>query len=247
MKTFILRALGDSALTIDLAEDMGEAATSRVATAGALLRQAVADGSVPGLVEVVRSMRSVTIHYDPFRIGREAAEDAVVRLLEDLDGGDLATGRVWRLPACYASQYAPDLADAARRLDLSEDEIVRIHAGSRFRVYMLGFLPGFPFMGDLPDHLQLPRRAEPRTRVPAGSIAIAGRLTAVYPWESPGGWTLIGHCPVPLFSLAWDRPALLTAADVVTFEAVSAAEADALAKDYAEGRRDPHDLVEDGA
>lgn len=247
MDDFSIRSLGDSAVTIDLADDMGDAATERVAVAGAVLRRAVADGSVPGLVEVVRAMRSITVHYDPALTRRAEIEPAVTHLLREARGDTQAAGRHWRLPASYAPEHAPDLEEAARRLDLSPQEIIERHAAGRYRVYMIGFLPGFPFMGDLPESLHLPRRSEPRTRVPAGSVAVAGRLTAVYPWESPGGWTLLGYCPVPLFSTAWPRPALLTAADTVSFEPVTAAEAESLARDFAAGRRDPHDLAEDAS
>lgn len=244
MESVTLRPLGDSAFTIDLAGDMGEEATRRVAQATTLLRTAAESGHIPGLVEVVRALRSVTVHYDPLATRRAVIEASVTEVLakgaEDVDGVE----RQWLLPACYDPALAPDLEEAARTLDLSPDEVVARHVGRVFRVHMIGFLPGFPFMGDLPEGLRLPRRAEPRTRVPAGSIAIADRMTAIYPWESPGGWTLIGSCPVPLFSAAWERPALLTAADRVRFEPVSASEVKALAGDYAAGRRDPHDLVE---
>jgi KipI family sensor histidine kinase inhibitor len=239
-----LRALGDSAFTIDLAEDMGEEATRRVARATGLLLTAAESGRIAGVVEVVRALRSVTVHYDPLVTRRALIETSVTEVLaegtEDAVGGE----RQWLLPACYDPALAPDLEDAARTLDLSPDEVVARHLDQVFRVHMIGFLPGFPFMGDLPEGLRLPRRAEPRTRVPAGSLAIADRMTAVYPWESPGGWTLIGSCPVPLFSASWKRPALLTAADQVRFEPVSASEVKTLAADYAAGRRDPHDLVE---
>ncbi len=241
----VFRPLGDTAFTIDLAEDMGEEATLRVARVTHLLRTAADAGRLPGLVEVVRALRSVTVHYDPRQVRRTAMEAATRQALADTGDAEGGKERLWRLPACYEAQRAPDLEDAARTLGLSVAELVDRHVGAVFRVHMIGFLPGFPFMGDVPEGLRLPRRKEPRTRVPAGSVAIADRMTAVYPWESPGGWTLIGYCPVPLFSADWPRPALLRAADRVRFEPVSAAEADTLAADYAAGRRDPQTLGEE--
>ena len=105
---------------------------------------------------------------------------------------------------------------------LSTEAVVQLHSGTEFGVYMLGFMPGFAFMGELPAALSVPRRREPRLRVPAGSVAITGSLSAIYPWESPGGWSLIGRCPVPLFDAAAATPALLAPGDKVCFEPVSA-------------------------
>jgi KipI family sensor histidine kinase inhibitor len=106
---------------------------------------------------------------------------------------------------------------------LSEERVTALHASVRYHVYMLGFLPGFPYLGDLPEPLALPRRADPRLRVPAGSIAIATTLSAIYPYESPGGWHLIGTTPIRLFDLGRRRPALLAAGDAVEFEPIDAA------------------------
>jgi inhibitor of KinA len=102
-------------------------------------------------------------------------------------------------------------------------DVIERHAGTNFSVYMIGFMPGFPFMGDLPPALAMPRRREPRLRVPAGSVAIAGALSSIYPWESPGGWSLIGRCPIPLFDAGAERPSLLAPGDRVRFDAVSPA------------------------
>ena len=115
------------------------------------------------------------------------------------------------MPVCYEGEFAPDLAEVARLTGLTPDEVVALHSGTRFHVYMLGFLPGFPYMGDLPRQLALPRRADPRLRVPAGSISIATSLTAIYPYESPGGWHLIGATPIRLFDPERPRPGALRA------------------------------------
>src|SRR5690606_19723136 len=140
-----------------------------------------------------------------------------------------------RLPVCYEGEAAPDLAAVAATLGIRVDELIAAHSGTEYRVYMLGFLPGFPFMGDLPAHLRLPRRAQPRVRVPAGSVAIATGLTAIYPWESPGGWHLLGRCPVPLFDARRAAPALLAAGDRVRFTPVSSAECRAIEAGLARG------------
>jgi KipI family sensor histidine kinase inhibitor len=131
----------------------------------------------------------------------------------------------------YGGEDGPDLVDVAHAGGLDPAAVIEAHAGVDYVVYMLGFLPGFPFMGDVPPALRLPRRSEPRVRVPAGSVAIATGLTAIYPWESPGGWHLLGRCPAPLFDPSLNPPALLAAGDrvrfmPVTIEAMAGIEAD---------------------
>jgi KipI family sensor histidine kinase inhibitor len=131
--------------------------------------------------------------------------------------------RRWRIPVCYEDDYAPDLPEVARLTGLSPQEVVRLHSSAHYHVYMLGFLPGFAYLGDLPAALALPRRADPRVRVPAGSISIATSLTAIYPYESPGGWHLIGATPIRFFEARRMPPALLAAGDQVLFEPIDAA------------------------
>jgi KipI family sensor histidine kinase inhibitor len=138
-------------------------------------------------------------------------------------GGARAGSTLWRVPVCYEGEFAPDLAEVARLTGLTPDEVVVLHSGTRFHVYMLGFLPGFPYLGDLPERLALPRRADPRLRVPAGSISIATSLTAIYPYESPGGWHLIGATPIRLFDAERPCPALLAPGDAVIFDPVDRA------------------------
>ncbi|MDJ0994517.1 MAG: carboxyltransferase domain-containing protein, partial [Dinoroseobacter sp.] len=114
-----------------------------------------------------------------------------------------------------------DLSDLALDTGMSQSALVDLHAGTEVSVHMLGFLPGFAFMGDIAEPLRKPRRKEPRLRVPAGSVAVADRLTAIYPWESPGGWHLIGACPVPLFNAEATPPTLLSPGDRVRFDPVA--------------------------
>ena len=126
-------------------------------------------------------------------------------------------GKSWRLPVCYGGIFGPDLTAVAEATRFAPEAVGALHAAGHYRVAMLGFLPGFPFMDGVAPSLRLPRRVDPRLRVPSGSVAIAGPLTAIYPWESPGGWHLIGRCPLPLFDPARPRPALLAPGDRVRF------------------------------
>jgi len=236
---------GDAAFTIEFGERIDPALLAAVNTLDAAIAREHAAGRLPGLIETMPTFRSLTVFFDPLQTGRAALIDALQPLFVADAQGAATAGRRWRLPACYEGDAAPDLAATARAIGLSEDEVVALHSGTEVRVYMLGFLPGFPFMGDLPDKLRLPRRSEPRVRVPAGSVAIANGLTVIYPWESPGGWHLLARCPVPLFDATRASPALLAAGDRVRFEPVSSAEWQRLDEALRRGEIDPlHWLVE---
>ena len=132
----------------------------------------------------------------------------------------------WELPVCYESDFGPDLEAVASRLNLSVDALIRAHTSRPFRVYGIGFLPGFLYLGDVPESLQVPRKESPRLKVAKGSVGLAGKQTGVYPQDSPGGWNIIGNCPIPLFDPKQDPPCLIGAGDLVRFRAVSRAEYD---------------------
>jgi KipI family sensor histidine kinase inhibitor len=215
---------GDGAFTIEFGDTITPEAVARVAALERALIAARERGELPGVVEAMPTFRSLTVMYDPLATSRTQLDPVVRGLLAQAAPPSMQAARRWRLPVCYGGEFGADLAHVAASRGLSTDEVVRLHAGSTFTVYMLGFMPGFPFMGGLPAALSMPRRTEPRVRVPAGSVAITGPLTAIYPWESPGGWQLLGRCPVPLFDAEADEPVLLAPGDEVRFEPVPAAE-----------------------
>lgn len=215
---------GDAAFTIEFGDAVDTALLARVRTLDAAIARTQALGGLPGLVETMPTFRSLTVFFDPLLTGRAALIDALQPLLAMADPGVAARGRHWNLPVCYGGDAGPDLAETAGRLGVTPAEVVALHSGTEYIVYMLGFLPGFGFMGDLPPPLHLPRRAVPRLRVPTGSVAIALGLTGIYPWQSPGGWHLLGRCPVPLFDARQPSPALLAAGDKVQFVPVPMAE-----------------------
>jgi KipI family sensor histidine kinase inhibitor len=209
--------VGDRALTIEFGDRIDRGLSREVLRLDHIIRAA----APKGVVETVPTFRSLLVHYDPLVTSRADLERVVSGLAGD-DKDGTAAARLWRIPVCYGGEFAPDLGDVAQSTGLAPAEIVARHSSVRYHVYMLGFLPGFPYMGDLPPQLALPRRANPRVRVPAGSVAIATTLTAIYPFESPGGWHLIGATPIRLFDPAGDPPALLAAGDAVEFEPVGA-------------------------
>jgi len=134
--------------------------------------------------------------------------------------------RVVEIPVCYGGDLGPDLDDVARMHELSPDEVVRLHSAAEYLVYMIGFMPGFAYLGGLPERIATPRRKTPRTAVPAGTVGIGGRQTGVYPLVSPGGWNLIGRTPVKIFDIARAEPTLLGTGDRVRFRPMTRAEFD---------------------
>ncbi len=230
---------GDTALTVELGNRIDRGLSTEVVRLGERIAKAAVAGAMAGVVETVPTFRSLLVHYDP-RVTSSERLAAEIEALVDAPGENAEPTRLWRLPVCYEGELAPDLEEVALQADLSPAEVVGRHAAGRYHVYMLGFLPGFPYMGDVPEELQLPRRSTPRVRVPAGSVAIATSLTAIYTAENPGGWHLIGRTPpLSLFDPTREPPAVLRPGDQVAFDSVSRAEFDRLAVAAAKGELVP--------
>lgn len=209
---------GDTAIVVEFGDRIDRALNDRVLG----LCDRVRAAGIPGVVEAVPTFRSLMVHYDPLRTNASELTRAIEALLS---GGQVLeqTRRLWRVPVCYEGEYAPDLADVAEQCGLRAEDVIALHAGTRYHVYMIGFLPGYPYMGDLPKALVLPRRSDPRVRVPPRSVAIATTMTAIYPLESPGGWHLIGTTPIRIFDPLLSPPALFAPGDAVEFEPVDRA------------------------
>ncbi len=190
--------------------------------------------SLNGITEMIPTFRSLMVLFDPEQVDHIELQQGLLSLLDTIEYGN-ESGRRWTLPVCYDTEFGPDMTDVAEQSGLSTDEVRNLHAQQSYFVYMIGFLPGYGYMGDLPEPIRLPRRATPRTRVPRGSVAIAKDMTAVYPLESPGGWHLIGRTPIPMFNPSADEPVLLAPGDQVSFEAISSRDYSALERDVAAG------------
>ncbi len=209
--------LGDSALLVQLGDDIDLVTNQRVHALDARLRQ-----SPPaGIVETVPAYATLLVHYDALVLTRTQVEEW---LKEQLAHAEESTGRTSRrieVPVRYGGEGGPDLPFVASYHHATAAEIVRLHTGRDYMVFMMGFTPGFPYMGKLDEALATPRLETPRTRVPAGTVGIAGAQTGIYPIDSPGGWQLIGHTSLPLFDLAAEQPFLFTPGDTVRFVAES--------------------------
>ena len=210
--------LGDCALVIAFGDEIDQAINWRVKTSWDRLEAA----SLPATVEHIPTFTNVTVIYDPLRASYKELVAEIGRVIEALPAQISGTeARTVEIPVCYGGDFGPDLESVAARNDLSPDEVVAIHCESTYPVYMIGFAPGFPYLGGMSERISAPRLDTPREKIPAGSVGIAGRQTGVYPIETPGGWRLIGRTPLRLFDPTRHSPSLLQAGDLVRFTAVS--------------------------
>jgi KipI family sensor histidine kinase inhibitor len=208
---------GDAALVVEFGDKI-DPAINRLVHA---LACALADNPLPGLGEAVPSYRSLLVHYNPLSLSYAEVESFVSQALGRCEDAPLPEPRLVEVPTIYGGERGPDIGFVAEQNGLAIADVIRLHSGATYTVYMLGFTPGFPYLGGLPDALITPRLETPRQRVPAGSVGIAGAQTGVYPLATPGGWRLIGWTPVVLFDPARTPPALLQPGDRVRFVPVS--------------------------
>ncbi len=177
-----------------------------------------------GVTEIVPAYAAVTVHFDPTVTTMAALIEALSSIPEGAGEEAAQDAPLIEIPVCYGGAFGPDMASVMAHTGLSEQEIVARHSGGDYLIYMLGFTPGFPYMGGMDESLATPRLKTPRTAIPAGSVGIAGGQTGVYPIASPGGWQLIGRTPLKLFDLGREQPFLLQAGARVRFVPISAEE-----------------------
>lgn len=198
---------------VELGDAIDVALNRQVRALGLALEQA----RVKGVLEAVPTYRSLAIYCDPLTIDRDALKAQVLSLYSSLEDLGDQTPRVVEIPTVYGGEYGPDLEFVARHSGLSRDEVVRLHSEPLYHAYMLGFMAGFPYLGDLAERLAVPRLSTPRLKVPAGSVGIGGRQTGIYPIESPGGWRIIGRTPLRLFDPSAEEPTVILPGDKVRF------------------------------
>ena len=206
---------GDCAVTLQIGDEISETINREVVGALESLRSA----AIPGVLELVPTYTSVCIHYDPLVLSYDDLLQVIGRLengaAEDLEN---ASERIVEIPVCYGGEYGPDLAFVAEYNGLTVDEVIKRHSEGVYLVYMLGFLPGFAYMGGMDETIACPRLTSPRTKIPAGSVGIAGAQTGIYPLSSPGGWQLIGRTPLKMFAIDGEKTTFaLSAGDRVRF------------------------------
>ena len=178
-----------------------------------------------GMIEYVPAFASVSVIYNPLDINNKYPYEVVKDILEDiiykLDFSFMDREHVVEIPVCYSGEFGPDIEHVAEINNLTVDEVIKVHSDGKYLVYMIGFAPGFPYLGGMSEKIAAPRRESPRTAIPKGSVGIAGMQTGVYPIETPGGWQLIGRTPIKLFDLDGDTKSLLKPGDIAKFYPIS--------------------------
>jgi inhibitor of KinA len=214
---------GEQGLVVEFANVISPQVNARVRR----LAGKISQSRVEGVIELVPTYRSLLVYFDPLRLARSDLSRMVEGILageEEADKGGTDTVRVIRVPVCYGGEFGPDLDHVAQHNGLSVDEVVAIHTSRPYLVYMLGFTPGFAYLGGMSPKIATPRLEKPRTKIPAGSVGIADQQTGLYPIESPGGWRLVGRTPLKPFSPGSADPFLFAAGDYLQFEPISAEE-----------------------
>lgn len=212
--------VGDAALTVEF----GNAISSELSADVISLDLALASSEVGGITETVPSYRSLLICYDPLEISFHQLVQELQQLLSLGLQGWQEGAMVWSVPVVYDSPYGVDVPEVSRRLGMTEEQVIAAHIGAEYRVYMIGFAPGLPYLGGLPPTLHLSRREVPRPSVPAGAVMIGGIQAGIVPTPVPSAWYILGQTPLRLFDLDREDPFLFHAGDRIRFRRVGTAE-----------------------
>jgi KipI family sensor histidine kinase inhibitor len=206
-------SMGDRGLLVEFGDEISREINEKVRRMALVVQDDIREG----IVEVVPTYRSLLITYNPLLLPVEDLKKRLKRIEEGLQQAPLPEPKLTRIPAVYGGHYGPDLEEVARYHQISPEKVIQLHCSKPYLIYMIGFMPGYPYMGELPEELVTPRLKTPRLVVPKGSVAIAQRQTGIYSMESPGGWQILGRTPVELFDPGRDLPALLQMGDLVQF------------------------------
>jgi inhibitor of KinA len=212
--------MGDSAVSIVLGDEITPEINEQVHKIGG----AIVSKNLSAVSEVLSTYSGLVVHYDPLKMTLDEFKDVLTTLCQNNLQSLQGESRVVNIPTLYGGEYGPDLNDVSNILDISESEIIRLHASNKYLVYGLGFSPGFPYLGGLSSQLYCERLSTPRLEVPSGSVAIAESQTGIYPVSSPGGWRLIGRTPVKMFDSNKSRPSLVEPGDFIQFRPISVSE-----------------------
>jgi len=219
MSSFRILPAGDTALVVEWPARIDPETSGRAIALATAVRTQFRDA----IRDVVVGYCTTTVYFDPRTLDHGELEAALRVLAADAGGSTAADGALIDVPVCYGGNYGPDLADLAAFAGTSEDEVIALHTGTTYRVYMVGFVPGFPYMASVDPRIAAPRRSTPRTRVPAGSVAVAAGQTGIYPSETPGGWHLIGRTAVKPYDASRPEPFLFHPGDRVRFHPIDVA------------------------
>ena len=210
----------DQSLCVEFGNVISEEVNNQVRAFTLLAEQA----NIPGVTEYLPTYRSVTVHYRPEVVRCQALRQTLLDLAENMGDVEIPPAEVVEIPVLYGGEYGPDLGFVAESHGLTPQEVIELHTKPNYLNYMLGFLPGFCYLGGLDERIATPRLTTPRVRIPGGSVGIAGSQTGIYPVDSPGGWQLIGQTPLRLYDPKRERPILLDAGMRLHFYSIDQAE-----------------------
>nr|WP_121269506.1 5-oxoprolinase subunit PxpB [Pedobacter schmidteae] len=208
--------LGDSAIVMQLGDEISENIQQHISAICSFLE----DYSFEGFIEYVPAFTTVTIYYDPLVIDELTTRKMLQEMMEELEEEAIKPEVTIEIPVLYGGTQGPDLSIVAAHAGITETEVIALHKAETYLVYMIGFAPGFPYLGGLNPGIATPRKESPRTKIAAGSVGIAGAQTGIYPIETPGGWQIIGQTPLKLFDVEREPPALLKAGNRLRFVAI---------------------------
>lgn len=208
---------GDKAIFVEFGDAIAPELNRRVRN----LMLTVQDKKISGVIETVPTYRSLLVYFDPRQISAKKLRETLYSLTQPLAESGLPKPKLIEIPTAYGGEYGPDLEFVAAYNGLSVPEVVEIHIGTPYLIYMIGFVPGFPYLGGMSPRIVTPRLETPRAKIAAGSVGIAGNQTGIYPVESPGGWRLIGRTPLKLFDPSREPLALFQAGDYLTFVSIT--------------------------
>lgn len=231
MQNVKILTAGDSSLLIQFGNAIDPAINAKIAATVQLIKEQ----QIEGVVDLIPAFCSLLINYDP----RVISYDDMKLRMEKILSIEIATGsrkkKIYEIPVCYGGAYGPDLPTIAEHAGLSEQEVIEIHSSTDYLIYMLGFLPGFTYLGGLDERIHTPRLANPRIRIQAGSVGIGGSQTGIYPMDSPGGWQLMGLTPVKTYDPEREIPILVEAGDYIRFVPIDEAAFERIKKEVEDG------------
>lgn len=213
MQNIRILTAGDSSLLVEFGKEISPEINRKITATVQMMKEQ----HIEGVVDVIPAFCSLLINYDPRVISYEDIRERIQNIvkLDAQAGADIK--RVYEIPVCYGGEYGPDLDNIAEHAGLTKEEVIEIHSSRDYLIYMLGFLPGFTYLGGLDERIHTPRLANPRIKINAGSVGIGGSQTGIYPLDSPGGWQLMGMTPVKTYDPKREKPILVEAGDYIRF------------------------------
>lgn len=208
---------GDSALNMEFGNNITKEINKKIRA----MTVAIEIKKIAGIVEIVPTYRSLMIHYDPLIIEYDELVNVLKKMEENIENIELPAPEVIEIPTLYGGEYGPDIDNVAKHNNITVEEVIKIHTSKEYLIYMLGFTPGFSYLGGMDERIATPRLQSPRVKIPGGSVGIAGEQTGIYPIASPGGWQLIGRTPLELFDPKRENPILLKAGNYISFKSIN--------------------------